>query len=158
MSTRSLNYGPTGWAVFAAVVLIIAGAVNFIYGLAAIFRDEVISNVGGQTIVWDLTAWGWIMLLFGVGQVLAGAALAGGQQWGRWTAVVLCGFNAIANVGFITVYPFWTLLIVGLDILVIYQLTARWLPVDPDMAGYDPAVDQGPTSARDQATHYRTGI
>ena len=157
MSSQTRS-GPTGWAVFAGSVLAIAGAFNIIYGLAAIFRDEVISTAGGQVIVWDLTRWGWILLIFGCLQLAAGLALFGGAGWARWFAVVLAGLNAVANIGFITVYPFWTALIVGLDILVIYQLTARWLPVDAEYyASYD-AATAGASSARDQMTRMRTGL
>ena len=47
-------------------------------------------------------------------------------NWARWTAVFFCMVNAITQVAFITVFPLWTILIVTLDIIVIYQLTARW--------------------------------
>src|SRR6187455_2656029 len=137
MSTRAS--GPTGWAVFAGTVLAIVGAFNIIYGLAAIFRDEVITTTGGHVIVWDVTKWGWALLIFGILQLLAGMAL-------------FAGLNAVGNVGFLTVQPFWTALIIALDIIVIYQLTARWEAVDPSYyERYDDA-DRRATSARDEAT------
>ena len=105
MSTR-VTSGPTGWAVFAGTVLAIVGAFNVIYGLAAIFRDEVITTTGSAVIVWDVTKWGWILLIFGIFQILAGMALFAGTSWARWTAVVLAGLNAIGNIGFLTVQPF----------------------------------------------------
>jgi hypothetical protein len=150
--------GPTGWAVFAGVVLVIVGAVNVIYGLVAIFQDDVLTTTGGgRAIVWDLTAWGWILFLFGCFQLLAGSALFTGAGWARWTAIVLAGLNAIANVGFITVYPLWTILIVALDVIVIYQLSARWMgPVTVPDAGYE-SSEGGPTAARDEITRIRRG-
>jgi len=158
MSTRVTSSGPTGWAVFAATVLAIVGAFNIIYGLAAIFRDEIITTTGGQVIVWDVTRWGWILLIFGIFQLLAGLALFSGASWARWTAVVLAGLNAVGNVGFLTVQPFWTALIIALDIIVIYQLTARWEAVDARYYdGYDETTS-GSTAARDQMTHMRTGL
>jgi hypothetical protein len=150
--------GPSGWVVFAGIVLVVLGAVNFIYGLAAIFQDDVLTATGGgRVIVWDLTAWGWILLLFGIFQFLAGAALFGGAGWARWTAIVLAGLNAVANVGFITVVPLWTILIVALDMIIIYQLTARWS--DPAIASeqsYE-GGETGPSAARDQMTRIRRG-
>ena len=145
----------SGWVTFAGIVLVILGAINFIYGLAAIFQDEVLTATGGgRVIVWDLTAWGWILLIFGILQFLAGAALFGGAGWARWTAIVLAGLNAIANVGFITVVPLWTILIVSLDVIIIYQLTARWSPGAAVDEGYE-SYDAGPTSARDEMTQLR---
>ena len=89
MSTRAS--GPTGWAVFAGTVLAIVGAFNIIYGLAAIFRDEVVTTTGSHVIVWDVTKWGWILFIFGILQLLAGMALFAGSSWARWVAVVLAG-------------------------------------------------------------------
>jgi len=150
--------GPTGWAVFAGTVLAILGCINIIYGLAAIFRDEVLTTAGGHAIVWDLTAWGWIMLIFGVIQLLAAAGLFAAAEWARWVAITMAGLNAIANAGSVTVNPFFTLLIIALDIIVIYQLTARWVPAgDVDYRSYE-GSDVGPTSARDQMTRARTGL
>jgi hypothetical protein len=156
MSTRAS--GPTGWAVFAGTVLAIVGAFNIIYGLAAIFRDEVITTSGERVIVWDVTRYGWILLILGIFQLLAGMALFAGASWARWTAVVLAGVNAVGNVPFLTEQPNWTGLIIALDIIVIYQLTARWEAVDPAYyERYDEAT-RGATSARDQATRHRTGL
>jgi hypothetical protein len=157
MSTR-VSSRPTGWAVFAGTVLAIVGAFNIIYGLAAIFRDEVITTTGSHVIVWDTTKWGWILLIFGIFQLLAGMALFAGAGWARWTAVVLAGLNAVGNVGFLTVQPFWTALIIALDIIVIYQLTARWEAVDPAYYERYEEADRSATSARDEATRMRTGL
>ena len=156
MSTKAS--GPTGWAVFAGTVLAIVGAFNIIYGLAAIFRDEVITTTGQHVIVWDVTRYGWILFIFGIFQLLAGMALFAGASWARWTAVVLAGLNAVGNVPFLTVQPLWTALIIALDIIVIYQLTARWEAVDPAYyERYDDATT-GASSARDQMTRHRTGL
>jgi hypothetical protein len=156
MSTKAS--GPTGWAVFAGTVLAIVGAFNIIYGLAAIFRDEVITTTGQHVIVWDVTRYGWILFIFGIFQLLAGMALFAGASWARWTAVVLAGLNAVGNVPFLTVQPLWTALIIALDIIVIYQLTARWEAVDPAYyERYDDAT-RGASSARDQMTRHRTGL
>lgn len=159
MSTTATRSGPTGWVVFAGTVLAIVGSFNIIYGLAAIFRDEVITSTGGgHVIVWDISTWGWALLIFGILQLCAGLALFTGATWARWFAVVLAALNAIGNVGFLTVQPIWTTLIIALDIIVVYQLTVRWEPVDPAYyEGYDEAT-RGASSARDEATRMRTGL
>ena len=156
MSTRAS--GPTGWAVFAGTVLAVVGAFNIIYGLAAIFRDEVITTTGQHVIIWDVTRYGWILFILGIFQLLAGMALFAGAGWARWTAVVLAGVNAVGNVPFLTVQPIWTALIIALDIIVIYQLTARWEAVDPAYYERYEEADRSATSARDEATRMRTGL
>ena len=107
----------SGWAAFAGIVLLMVGAFNVIFGLTAIFEDETLTAVGGRVIVWDLTTWGWIHLVFGLVQVLAGLGLFAAREWARWAAIVFA---------IITVFPLWTILVITLDLIVIYQLTARW--------------------------------
>ena len=85
-------------------------------------------------------------------------ALFAGAGWARWTAVVLAGVNAVGNVPFLTVQPIWTGLIIALDIIVIYQLTARWEAVDPTYYERYDEADRQATSARDEATRMRTGL
>ena len=122
----------TGWAFFAGTILFIVGSFNAIYGLTAIFKDEVLTGTGsGGVIVWDVTGWGWIHLLVGIIMILAGIGLFTGQNWARWAAIFFCMVNAITQVAFITVFPLWTILIVTLDIIVIYQLTANWDVEEP---------------------------
>jgi hypothetical protein len=159
MSSRTASVAPTGWFTFAGTVLVIVGAINIIYGLSALYRDQVLMTAGaGDAIIWDLSAWGSVLLLFGIFQLLAGCALFGGAGWARWTAIVLAGLSAIANVGFITVFPLWTILIVALDIVVIYQLAGRGVPAGAAYSQRYESPDVGPTAARDEMTRMRAGL
>jgi hypothetical protein len=121
----------SGWVFFAALVLFMVGAFNVIIGLSAIFSDEVFQVTSEGLIVWDYTAWGWIHLILGVVMILTCMGLLQGAGWARWTAIVFAMVNAIAQVAFITAFPLWTLLIITLDLIVIYQLTARWELEEP---------------------------
>ena len=117
-----------GWAMFAGIVMVIAGVSNLIFGLTAVFKDEALTRVGGQTIVWDFTAWGWITLLIGIVMILAAFGLFTGQSWALWATIVFATINAIGQFSWITVYPIWSLILIALDVIVIYQLTTRWNP------------------------------
>ena len=123
--------GPTGWAVFAGVVLFIAGWLNFFYGLGGILNNEVVTVQGHGVTIWDFTAWGWIHLILGVVMVLTGAGLFAAQGWARGLAVVFATVNAIAQIGLISAFPLFSILLIALDVIVIYQLTARWEPAAP---------------------------
>jgi hypothetical protein len=131
MTARPREYGPTGWAVFAGVILFIAGWLNFFFGLGGILNDEVVTVQGRGVIIWDFTAWGWIHLILGVIMILVGMGLFAAQSWARAFAVVFATLNAIAQIGLITAFPLWSILIISLDVIVIYQLTARWEPAPP---------------------------
>jgi hypothetical protein len=123
--TRS-EPGPTGWAVFAGVILLMVGFLDFLYGLAAILNDQVVV-VGGQgAIIGDLTTWGWIHLILGAILIGTSFGLFTAQGWARWTAVFFAAVNAIAQIGVFTYAPLWAFIVILLDVLIIYNLTARW--------------------------------
>jgi len=113
---------------FAAVILFLAGSLGFFYGLGAVLNDEVVTVQGRGVIVWDFTAWGWVHMILGAIMVLASAGLLMGRGWGRVLGVIFATLNAIAQVGLITAFPLWSILLIALDVIVIYQLTARWVP------------------------------
>ena len=119
---------PSGWAAFAGVILFITGWLNFFYGLAGILNDEVVTVQGRGVMIWDFTAWGWIHLILGVIMILAAGGLFTGQTWARGVAVVFATLNALAQIGLITAFPLFSILIIVLDVLVIYNLTAGWQP------------------------------
>ena len=117
------------WVIFAGVILFIAGSLGFFYGLGAVLNDEAITVQGRGVIVWDFTAWGWVHMVLGVIMVLTSAGLLMGVGWARVMGVIFATLNAIAQVGLITAFPLWSILLIALDVIVIYQLIARWVPV-----------------------------
>jgi hypothetical protein len=121
--------GTNGWIAFAAIVLFLNGCFGALYGLAAILNDEVVT-VGGGTgvIVWDFTAWGWIQMVIGIVMAIVAVGLFTGNGAARWLAVGLAMVNALTQFGIISAFPLWAILVIVLDIVIIYQLVARWEP------------------------------
>ena len=74
--------------------------------------------------VGDLRAWGWVALILGALQVLASIAVVVGNQAARWFAVAVIGLNAIGQMFFIPAYPFWSLMIIALDVVALWGLCA----------------------------------
>jgi hypothetical protein len=126
MASRDSTSEPTGWVIFAGVMMILIGFLNFFYGLAAVVNDDVVV-VGGQgAIIADLTTWGWVTILLAIVLVLTGFGLLAGAEWSRWVGVFIVGLNAIAQVWIFPAAPLWALIIILLDVIIIYNLTARW--------------------------------
>jgi hypothetical protein len=117
-----------GWVVFAGIMLFIVGTSNIIFGLTAIFDDDVLTRVGGQLIFWDFTTWGWVHLILGVLLLIAAFGLFVGHTWAAMVAIFFAALNAITQIGWITVYPIWSLIVISIDVIIIYQLTMRWSP------------------------------
>lgn len=117
-----------GWILFASIMMMIVGTLDFFEGLIAIVRDNYYVVSSDQVIVFNLSTWGWLALIWGIVLFLAGLALWSGAGWARWLTVVLAGFNILGQLSFLgsTAWPLWTLVIIGLNVVVIYALTARW--------------------------------
>jgi len=109
--------------VFAVALLVTVGFFNLIDGIAAIANSHVfIANA--HYVVGDLRAWGWVVLILGALQVIAAVAVLAGSQAARWFAVVVIGLNAIGQMLFIPAYPFWSLLIIAVDVVALWGLCA----------------------------------
>jgi hypothetical protein len=117
---------PPGWAagfvVFAAVMMMMTGVFQALAGLGAIFKSEFYVATRNYLYEIDVTAWGWIHLILGVIVALAGFSLLSGATWARVVGITLVVLSAIANFLFIPYYPFWSLLIIALDVFVIWAL------------------------------------
>jgi len=112
-----------GMVVFAAVLLGMLGLFNIIDGIAAIARSSVF--IGNAKYVFgDLRTWGWVALILGVLQALVSIGVLAGNQAARWTGVALIGLNTIGQMFFLPGYPFWSLMIIAVDIVALWGLCA----------------------------------
>ena len=121
---RGASQGEGYWMiVFAVALLVTVGFFNLIDGIAAIANSHIfIANA--HYVVGNLRLWGWIALILGTLQIIAAIAILAGSQAARWFAVVVIGLNAIGQMLFIPAYPFWSLLIIAVDIVALWGLCA----------------------------------
>jgi hypothetical protein len=117
----------SGWAVgftvFAAIMMIMVGVFQALQGLIAIFENEFYVQTRNYLFQFDATT--WIHLVVGLIVAFAGWGLISGQTWARVVGITLAVLSATANFLFIPYYPFWSLLIITLDVFVIWALTAH---------------------------------
>ena len=114
----------TGLVVFAAVMMMASGIFQALQGLVALVNSEFYVVGDEYTFKFDVTTWGWIHLLIGIGVVLVGAYLYQGASWARWTAIFILGVSMIANFMWLPYYPMWGLVILALDVAVIWALAS----------------------------------
>jgi hypothetical protein len=126
----------SGWAVgftlFAGIMMIMVGFFQALQGLVAIFENEFYVATRNYLYEFDATTWGWIHLILGVLVAFAGFAVMAGRTWGRVVGITLAVLSAIANFAFIPYYPFWSLIIIALDVFVIWALAAHGRDIAPD--------------------------
>ncbi len=112
-----------GWVVFSGVMIMLAGTVNFLYGLAAIANSHFyVANT--HFIISNLKTWGWVVMLVGVLQMCVAAGIWVQAAWARWTGVAIAGLSAVAQLIFIPANPWLALAVFTVDLLVIYGLIA----------------------------------
>jgi hypothetical protein len=117
----------SGWIVFAALLLTVAGVFDVMWGLAAVLNDDVVTVGGGDgVILGDFTVWGWVHIVNGSVMLVAALGLYALKSWARTVAIGLATVNAVLQIGVMTAFPLWALLAVALDLLVLYGLTTRW--------------------------------
>ncbi len=109
----------TGWLVFASIMAIVAGIGNFIWGVTAIARDELLIN---QLLFANLTFWGIVFMVLGVALVVAGVAILNKAQWARMFGIIFCALSIIFYLMVIWAHPAWSILVIAIDVLIIYGL------------------------------------
>ena len=124
MATREESGWTPGFVVFAGVMLMLTGIFQAFAGLAAIIDDKYFVVGKNYAYELDVTAWGWLHLIYGVIVAAAGWGVFGGATWARVVGITLASFSAIGNFFFIPYQPVWAILIIALDVLVIAALSA----------------------------------
>jgi hypothetical protein len=123
-STQTVSPWAHGIAVFAGVVMIIGGAFQALEGLAGIVRDKWLVVLPQYIYAFDLTLWGWIHLLVGLALLVIGIFLLRGQTWARVAGMAAAVISAILNFVWLPYSPWWALMIIAIDILIIWALAS----------------------------------
>ena len=117
--------GWTGWITFAGVMLIIGGSLGLIFGIIAAVNDNWVVFTNRGQVSLDLSTWGWVHIIVGAIVVLAGFGVFTGNILARIVAVAVAVVSLIANFLWLPVYPVWAIIIITIDVLVIWALTAH---------------------------------
>ena len=119
----------SGWAagliLLAGLMMIMVGMWQALQGLVAIFENEFHVATRNYLFQFDATTWGWIHLLVGLVVAFGGWGLLSGRTWARALAITLAVLSAIANFLWLPYYPFWSLLIIAVDVFVIWAIAAH---------------------------------
>ena len=118
--------GWIGWVMFASFMMFLMGSFQVVEGLVAIFNRSYYQVTSDHLVVHvNYTTWGWVHLLLGAVVLISAGGILVGNTAARTVGVVLAGLSAIVNLLFVAAYPFWSLLLIALDVLVIYALTVH---------------------------------
>ncbi|GAA2822478.1 hypothetical protein GCM10010441_53720 [Kitasatospora paracochleata] len=116
------------WVAFAGILLMLSGLFNIIDGFVAVLDHgyyETTANHGNRLLIFNYTAWGWIFVVLGIVQVLASLGVLLGVRAARLTGIALAGIALICQLIFMSTFPYWSLFIMAVNILVIYGLVVE---------------------------------
>ncbi len=123
-----------GWLSFAGFLAILAGIYNVIDGLVALLRNDYFLVTSHDILVFNFTAWGWIWLILGIIQIVAGTGILLGKGWGRPAGIVMAVLVAIGQLAFLRAFPVWSVLVIALCVLLVYALTTHGRNADGSRA------------------------
>lgn len=124
--TTVTKTGWVGWAKFAGVILFINGAFSVVQALVALIGPNMYYAVENGTLwLLDLTGWGWWNLIIGALLIVTALALFAGQTWARVIAIILAVLSALGQLLLIPAQPWWSLIVIAIDVLIIYALTVH---------------------------------
>ncbi|MFT3863069.1 MAG: hypothetical protein QM729_02270 [Solirubrobacterales bacterium] len=116
--------------MFAAILLLIAGVLNVIYGIAAISNAAFFNHTTAY-VIFGLGFWGWVTLIIGLVQLTGGYSLFSGGTYGRTVGIIAATLGAIESL--LSVggsYPFWSLGIFALCLIVLHGLIVYGEPIE----------------------------
>lgn len=118
----SVAYGVT---VFGGVALSLVAVFQILEGISAIAKDHVYVNGIDYAYKLDVSTWGWIHLVIGLVALGTGVGILMGQVWAFILGIMIAFLSAMANFATIPHYPFWSIVVLAFDILVIWALATQ---------------------------------
>ncbi|MFD4461968.1 hypothetical protein [Nocardia sp. NPDC058480] len=116
-----------GVTMLAAIMLLVSGTLNILRGIAGITKDEIFLIPSDYTYAFDVSTWGWISLVLGVLLVAVAIGMMVTATWARVFAYCLAALSIIANFLSLPYYPWWSVTIIVIDLIVIWAIST-WHP------------------------------
>ncbi len=111
-----------GRVVFAAIMLLVVGTINIIYGFGALDNANIFLN-DTRFVLSDLNTLGWVLIVLGLVQLTGGFSLFAGNAYGRVIGIIGGTFGAVgALLSIGGAYPWWSLAVFFLCVWVVWGI------------------------------------
>jgi hypothetical protein len=112
----------SGRVAFAAILLLLVGTLNVIYGIGALDGANILVN-DQRFVLTNLNTMGWVLIILGVIQLAGGFSLMAGNTYGRVIGIIggsLGAIGALLSIG--GAYPWWSLGIFFLCVYIVHGI------------------------------------
>jgi hypothetical protein len=111
-----------GTVSFAGVILSVTANFQILEGISAVANDKLYVVGLNYAYEFDVTTWGWIHIVVGAIALATGIGLLVGQSWARVLGIFMAVVAIITNFAYLPYYPFWSIVIIGFGVFVIWAL------------------------------------
>ncbi|MEV4207865.1 DUF7144 family membrane protein [Nocardia salmonicida] len=136
-----------GITMLAVILLLVAGILSIVRGIAGVTKDEIFLIPSEYSYQLDVSNWGWIHLSLGILLVAVAIGMMLTATWARIFAYGLAALSIIANFLSLPYYPWWSVIIIAIDLTVIWAV-ATWNPDRSLSVESTPAADLATSSWR----------
>ncbi|WP_054811180.1 DUF7144 family membrane protein [Nocardia arizonensis] len=116
-----------GTSIGAAILLLTVGVLSIFEGISAVADDDLFVVGPDYIYQFDTTGWGWVHIVLGAVLIVCAIGLMTGSAWGKVAAIVIAALTIIANFLSLPYYPWWSILVIALSIVVIWAVST-WNP------------------------------
>ncbi|WP_241968258.1 hypothetical protein [Streptomyces sp. ICBB 8177] len=115
-----------GWAsglvLFAGVMMVANGILGLFEGVVAVAKQHVYVSTPNYVFRFTLYSWGWVHIVVSALVLIVGLGVIAGQAWARATGIFIVALSLLANFMFLPYYPFWSLIVLAIDVFVLWAL------------------------------------
>lgn len=124
---RDIDYSTRGTVAdvtvaAAAAFLIVSSCMNILQGLAAIANGDIYAAGSDYLYRFNMTTWGWILLILGIAGVLVSVGLFRRTSWAQVVGLVVVSLMLLTNFAYLPHYPMWAIVVIAFNGLTIWAL------------------------------------
>jgi hypothetical protein len=112
-----------GWVVFAAVMLLVSSVLNAVYGFSAIYNDDYVAEE--DFLYGPVALWGWLAVGIAVTMLATALGVFVRSANAALVGILIAAVSALMHLLAIGANTVWSLIVIAVDALVIYALSAH---------------------------------
>ena len=121
-STGEMNTWAIGLIFLGSLMMMLLGSLHLVIGLSALIQDEFFQVRPGFGLEMDVTAWGWLQIVFGFVMMGTGFWIWTSSPTARLIGIGLIALAAIWNFYSIPYYPLWSIVTLAMCLAILWAL------------------------------------